>query len=775
MAGVPADRRPSLPERRESNFLFVLWGRKWLVLMVVVVAAGLGALYYLKTDRVYRSTAQVLLIKKEPGGAMMSQDNTGKRSNYGGYEDTLSTHMLLICSPAIVRKAVEKRDLRELPSLIGQPDAADAILGGLKATRPKDASQDPNVMELSYEGTNAEDCAKIVTAVIDAYQAFLGETYQNANEETLKLISQAKDVLHQQLMEKEAAYRKFRQDCPLLWKGEEAANLHEARMAEIEKARSQVLVERAQLESRIECIEKALQKNDRREAIRVLIAHVERQNDPSNRRYTLEEKIFDSLLEQQDILDQYGVDHPRAKSAQRRLDSLRDELAHTQLAANAGPKVDFLRTYVDSQREELKMVTDRLDRYNTLFEQERKSAKNLSTFQVQEETYRSEIARTQQMFQAVIKRLEEINLVKDYGGITAKTIWPASDGYLVRPKALFVFGMALMFGFMSGCALAQLGDAMDRRIRSPEDLQHQLGVSILGHVPRFLPHKVRRGEASPLSPMLCAFHEPRAHAAEAYRAIRNALYFHERSDALRVVQVTSPSPADGKTTVACNLAVSLADSGKRVILIDADFRRPMVHKYFGLENTIGLSSVLVGESGPAEVIHDSGVPNLSVVAAGKVPRNPADLFTLPTFREVLVQLCEQYDFIILDTPPLLPVTDPSMIAARADAVIMVVRLNESTRDAATRANEMLTFAGANVLGIVVNGLGAKTGYYGYKRYGYGHYYGGYRYGNGYGYGYGDGNHHGNGRPAVSPNSNGSQRHDGSVALADEERKEPDVP
>jgi capsular exopolysaccharide synthesis family protein len=187
--------------------------------------------------------------------------------------------------------------------------------------------------------------------------------------------------------------------------------------------------------------------------------------------------------------------------------------------------------------------------------------------------------------------------------------------------------------------------------------------------------------------------------------------------------------ADGKSTLATNLAVSIAQSGKKTILIDGDCRRPRIHKIFNVPHDTGLASVIAGQSDLATAIRPTAVPNLAVLPCGPRPANPAELLTSPRFKELLDIIRAQYDYVIIDTPPLLVVTDPCVVAPRVDGVLMAIRVTKNGRPFAERAKEILNSLGAHVLGVVVNGLGGNAG----GRYGYG--YDSYNYGYGYGYTY----------------------------------------
>jgi capsular exopolysaccharide synthesis family protein len=731
------------PAEEGVDLAGMLWRRKWILVCVTIITVALGYLYYLQATPVYRSYTQVLLVKRE---ANLSGSQEGRRAYGYGYEDTMSTHALLIGSPLIISKAVETYHLASLSSLKDEESPVGTIIQGLRVTRAGDRNTpDPNVMDMRYEGFNQRECAAILDAILKTYQEFLGETYRDFSEETWQLISQAKDVLAKQLSEKETAYRQFRQESPLLWVGREAANLHEARMAQIEKSRSEVLVQNAELKGRIEALENALKQGGNREALSLLAKETKSQEDPTKSqgsRDSLEEKLFLALVEEQDLLGEYGADHPKVRAAQKKAMMLRERLGSLPLA-ESGNTSDFILVYIESLRQELKVGEERYQELDNRFEQERQEAKKLANFQMQDDQQKAEIERLKKIFDTVVKRLEEINLIKDYsGGISAKILCPPSAGYRVRPLLAVIAAISCFAGLLCGFGLAYLIDMADKSFRSPEEIRRQLGLPVIGHIPVIdNPGKKDREriERSGISPVLCTFHQPKSRVAEAYRAVRTSLYFSTQGEGHKVIQVTSPNPGDGKTTLAANLAVSMADSGKRVLLVEADFRRPRVHAHFGLDNTVGVSSVIAGDTEIADAIHQTPIKNLWAMPCGPRPHNPSDLLTSPQFKEMIDSVREQHDFVIIDTPPVLAVTDASVVAPRVDAVLLVVRLTKHTREAATRATEMLGALGARILGVIVNGIG-KSSNYGYGSYRYGGYrYGGGRYGyryTGYSYGYG---------------------------------------
>jgi Mrp family chromosome partitioning ATPase len=189
--------------------------------------------------------------------------------------------------------------------------------------------------------------------------------------------------------------------------------------------------------------------------------------------------------------------------------------------------------------------------------------------------------------------------------------------------------------------LAYLVDMADRSFRSPDELRAELGLPVIGHIPLLIPDKrtqlriEREAAKLHLDPVLSAHFHATGQLAEAYRAVRTSIYFSTRGEDHKVIQVTSPEPRDGKSTLAANLSVSIAHSGKRVLLVEADFRRPTQHKIFGIESSVGISSVIAGTAEIVEATCKTPIRYLWVMPCGPRPNNPSELLTSPTFKELL--------------------------------------------------------------------------------------------------------------------------------------------
>lgn len=197
----------------------------------------------------------------------------------------------------------------------------------------------------------------------------------------------------------------------------------------------------------------------------------------------------------------------------------------------------------------------------------------------------------------------------------------------------------------------------------------------------------------------------------------------------KTILITSPAPGDGKTTTASNLAIAMAQAGQKVLLMDADFRRPTQHKVFNVDDQVGTTSVLAEQAQLAEAIKPTETPGLSILPCGPLPKNPSEILQSRAFSRLIEQLEERFDHIVIDSPPVMPVTDARILGALCDLTVLVLRAQKSSRRISMQARDSLASVGARVLGVVVNDVPRSRGGYGYG-YGYGYYTYGYRYGYG---------------------------------------------
>jgi len=293
------------------------------------------------------------------------------------------------------------------------------------------------------------------------------------------------------------------------------------------------------------------------------------------------------------------------------------------------------------------------------------------------------------------------------------------------PRKLLNLVLALLVGSTLGIGMAFLVDHLDNTVKNEQDIQRLGGVTVLGHVPltRTL-HAV--GDEVPHSDDLTrqldigSHLDPRSNFSETFRNLRTSLLLATPDHPPRHVAVTSCEPGDGKSTVALNLAIVLTQLGRRVLLIDADLRRPRIHKSLQLTNAVGVSSFLSGNATLDELIRESEIPNLRVITSGPIPPNPSELLGSPGLETMLDRFSgeDRFDHIILDSPPVLSVTDAIILSTRTDSTILVVRAGMTSREALAQSAARLKQSRVKVTGAVLNAVSHEAGYY-YGRYGYG--------------------------------------------------------
>ncbi|WP_375499416.1 polysaccharide biosynthesis tyrosine autokinase [uncultured Jatrophihabitans sp.] len=287
---------------------------------------------------------------------------------------------------------------------------------------------------------------------------------------------------------------------------------------------------------------------------------------------------------------------------------------------------------------------------------------------------------------------------------------PSSSGVPVAPRTHLNVALGIALGLLLGLVIAAAREVLDNSVRSPEDLAALTGgpvLGVIGHERSISAHPLIIGEMSA---------SPRA---EAVRRIRTNLRFMAAASPTRVVVITSSVEGEGKSTISVNLALSIAESGRSVLLIEGDLRRPGVSRLMNIEGSIGLTNVLVGQTAIDDVLQPWGSTGLTVLPSGTLPPNPAELLGSPRMRELLTTLSARFDVVLIDSPPLLPVTDPALLAAGADGAIVVFRHGRTRRSQLVNALEQLESVDARVIGTVLNMRPTSRS----DRRGYGHYYG----------------------------------------------------
>lgn len=299
-------------------------------------------------------------------------------------------------------------------------------------------------------------------------------------------------------------------------------------------------------------------------------------------------------------------------------------------------------------------------------------------------------------FPATIARIETVSSKANSPVKVTVTKPPTFQPNPVSPRPIQNLALALVFGLLLSLGIALLRHTLDTRVRSKEDVDNLVeDIPTIGLIPY---------DSDATTNPLLREAGPSSMRSESFRALRTNMAFIGTGERRQTIVMTSSIPGEGKTTTTANLALVLAQTGASVCLIEADLRRPRLLEYFGLEGTVGLTDLLIGRADLADVLQPFGRQELVLLGAGEIPPNPSELLGSPAMRECLQELASKFDYVLLDAPPLLPVTDAAVASTLADGAIMVVGSALVTRDQLTAGLERLQAVNARVLGIVLNRL-----------------------------------------------------------------------
>lgn len=729
-------------ERLPLNYFQLIIRYKWRLLAGFAVGVVLGHLLYLKAGPEYEAVAEIL-VKPKYAPPIREDQKTMRAGSLP------SEHVKLIQSPMIASEAVKYGNLGELKSFRGETELSEAVLDTLKVKRIAGNDRTAmNVFDIRYTNKYSDDAAKVLEAVIAAYKEFLEHDANSQSREVQQLAKGAVESAEARLKRIEEEYNAFIQSVPAEFRSALGAAAQPVQtqsnvapqdvIQRLGEEKNRNRIEMAELRTRKQAVEDAIANGRPREEIEYQVRRFLNapgsQGGTENQNKSTEINIYQSqlmplLLKERELERDFGRDWPELKTVRRNLETivqtyrklgvqLPEGVRTREEAKGSGSDVDLVAVYLADVKQQLierQIKENELDR---LLAEERNKAKEFASYQFREQELRGDLNSLKDLKSIMVENEAKVAIEKDTAGYQMSVLSPIKPALVLKRMLKFYSAgaAACLFLVALTCVLQELSDLTIKTVRDVRDILHQ---PVLGSVCNFV---VPTDRASPTSgiphPALRYLHAPSSVEAETFRSIRASLLVVTNNLHAKVVMVTSAEPGDGKTTLVSNLAVALAQSGKRVLLIDGDLRRPATHRILRLPQGPGLSEVLSGEATFDEVVRTTSIQQLSVMTTGTPPDNPAETLSLPAFDEVLEHAREEFDFVLVDAPPLLAVSDPCVMARATDGIVLVARLSKNTRSALIRVRQLLSDQDIPLIGAVVNGVPAAGGHeYGYTYYG----------------------------------------------------------
>jgi polysaccharide biosynthesis transport protein len=701
------------------EYVRVLWKRKWLVLLAAVLGSGVAYAWTSRLPRIYQADCTIEYDPNPPKPLGREVEDVSTPMAWWETREYFTTQNKIIASRAVAERVVRKLSLHENADFWGIPeqerggwqrasvaDTAQLLQGMMTVSQERDT----RLVHIMVKDRSPDRAMLLANTIADAYMQKTMEDRLGATTGALEWLGKQLDGLKDQLEHSEMALHEFSEGHTTLAVSlEDQQNIVAANIAQISRQLTDLKVRRLELNARVNELRAA--NSDDPFAVYASAFFI-------NTVLSQLRSIHQALMREKDNLSvQYGEAHPRIVAINSQVESVK-----RALRAEINGMISAAQSDLNEVAEVEKGLQGELSAANKL-------GLELNLQEITHRRLQRQRDNTSKLYGTLLERTAQTDLTRAlqvaYVRVVDQALAPRVP---VSPRASMNLALGLVFGLVAGVVLAFVLDQLDRTIRTVEDAE-ATGITILGIMPKIEENSSlstpaygrKRRDANPAEQLnsrdLVVHTHPKSSAAECCRTIRTNLMFMSADKPRKTLVVTSASPREGKTTVTMSLAISLAQSGKRVLVVDTDLRKPRIHRALDTTLAKGVTTVLVGELNVKDAIQETDVPGLSFLASGPIPPNPAELLHTSQFRQLLVDLSKMYDHVIMDSPPLAAVTDAAVIAPQVDTAILVIHSQRTTREALRTALRQLRDVGCQPTGGVLNEVDLST-----MRYGYGSYY-----------------------------------------------------
>ncbi len=695
--------------------------KHWAMLVAsALLSLGIGFLANQSATRVYQASSllEIAPTASKPLGEKSDDMLNIGTGNYWDTRDYYETQYKIITSNRVLGGVARDLALASDATFMGRTQKAatiDNVIDVLRERMAVEPVRNSRLVYIHVDDVQPARGKRICDAVAKEYIEQNLDTALSATSDAVVWLNGQVQHLEGDLTLSEDALYRFKQhnDLPSI-SINDASNMLRVEMQELDTSLAHTRTRHEELAARYAELSKVSPDNPDQLPSSELLASAYLQELRKEYQSAVKERV--ALLGAGK-----GENHPLVKEA--------DEKVATARAALLAE----VRNIQGAVERDLAVVTREEAGESGLFEATRRRAVDLNMKEIEYHRLDRTREQNEKLYALLIERLKEADLARMMNVNNIRVVDFATQPQVpIRPRPLFNLFLSLVIGLFGGVGLAWIRGQLDNSLKTPDDVERILKVTFLGLLPERSDadsgrsRRRRRTEQSAADgPSELIVHtQPLSGIAEAARSIRTNVMFMNPDKPHKKILVTSAAPSEGKTTVACSLAIALAQGGKRVCIVDCDMRRPRIHRIFGRSGDAGVTNILLGEATVDEAARPTQVDGLWAVGAGTIPPNPADILQSERFRRFLDELAERFDRVIIDSPPVVAVTDSAILSTICDGVIFVVRAFKTTQHLSAQGLRALRDVDAPVLGVVLNAVNLDRHeynyyhYYYYKREGY---------------------------------------------------------
>ncbi len=717
------------------DYLRVILKRRWTIITIFAVIAITVTIHTFTATPIYEATTRLIIEKENPNVVSIQEVMAIDASGTDYYQ----TQYKIIESRTIAREVIRRLNLDKSEEFFPKPkdDLISNLIASIKETFKSKKDAVVSLLKTDNDTGQLEDFDIDYNLV----SAFIGRISVEPirNSRLLDLKFQAKDpvlaarIVHtlaksyidQNLETKLDAvqdavkwlYNRIEQEREKVGKAEEALLKYKEKhnivtdfTSDVENITAQKL---AQLNTNVvEAESKRVEAETRYRQAKALEGTPDMLDsvpDVLNNQLIIQIKTMEVELYKRmsELSKKYGSKHPQMIAVQSELKTLKQR------------KSQEINRVINSLKNEYKVSLAREESLKEALARQKQESLDLNQKAIEYGVLRREAESAREMYELLIKRFKETTLTEDMRTGNIRIVDRAEVPQKpVKPRKKLNILLALIVGLSLGTGMAFFLEFMDNTIKIPEDIKRYLNIPYLGPVPVFAmdgnPDKEVHKE-------LVTVHSPKSTASESYRGIRTGILFSSAESEPQAIMVASAGPLEGKTITAANLAITMAQSGSKVVILDCDLRRPRMHNMFGITRDQGITNLLVEKKDIKDAVCRTRISNLYIIPSGPIPPNPSEILGSRRMNELIEVLRQDFTRIIIDTPPITAVTDAVVLAKSVDGVVLVIRANDSAKDIVKNGLGQLQSVGAHMLGAVLNGvdLGRDSYYYRYYCYYYG--------------------------------------------------------